>query len=153
MPPKKARQTLMFSATFPRDIQLLAADFLVDYLFLTVGRVGAASGNITQTVLLVEEPQKLDELIRILGEKKIERTLVFAQTKRGVDVLDNQLRQRKFPVTSIHGDLKQWEREEALKDFKSGKCVKFIFSLTLLSLFSLSFSWSLSTIMPSTCLS
>jgi len=44
------RQTLMFSATFPREIQMLAADFLRDYVFLAVGRVGSTSQNITQKV-------------------------------------------------------------------------------------------------------
>jgi ATP-dependent RNA helicase DDX3X len=50
MPPAGTRVTLMFSATFPREIQMLARDFLHDYIFLAVGRVGATSENITQTV-------------------------------------------------------------------------------------------------------
>lgn len=44
------RQTFMFSATFPREIQQLAADFMKDYIFLAVGRVGSASKDVTQTV-------------------------------------------------------------------------------------------------------
>ncbi len=47
----EGRQTLMFSATFPSDIQMLARDFLRDYIFLTVGRVGSTSQNITQVVM------------------------------------------------------------------------------------------------------
>lgn len=50
MPATGERVTLMFSATFPRDIQLLARDFLHDYVYLTIGRVGATSENITQKV-------------------------------------------------------------------------------------------------------
>ena len=50
MPDVQDRQTLMFSATFPRDIQYLARDFLNDYIFLSVGRVGAASENIIQRI-------------------------------------------------------------------------------------------------------
>jgi ATP-dependent RNA helicase DDX3X len=50
MPGKEERQTLMFSATFPRDIQMLARDFLKDYIFLSVGRVGSTSENIIQRV-------------------------------------------------------------------------------------------------------
>jgi hypothetical protein len=50
MPPAGQRVTLMFSATFPREIQMLARDFLHDYVFLTIGRVGATSENITQKV-------------------------------------------------------------------------------------------------------
>ena len=48
MPGKEERQTLMFSATFPKEIQMLARDFLKRYIFLTVGRVGSTSQNITQ---------------------------------------------------------------------------------------------------------
>ena len=110
----------MFSATFPREMQILAGDFLHNYLFLTVGRVGAASQNITQKLILADDCDKFNELLKILEENPKSRTLVFVQTKRGADVLDNQLRQRRFEVTSIHGDLKQWEREEALRDFKTG---------------------------------
>ena len=50
MPPVGQRQTMMFSATFPKEIQILARDFLGDYIFLAVGRVGATSENITQKV-------------------------------------------------------------------------------------------------------
>ena len=50
MPNVDNRQTLMFSATFPREIQMLASDFLRDYVFLAVGRVGSTSENITQKV-------------------------------------------------------------------------------------------------------
>lgn len=48
------RQTFMFSATFPREIQQLAADFMKDYIFLAVGRVGSASKDVTQTVSVLE---------------------------------------------------------------------------------------------------
>jgi len=120
LPQKRERQTLMFSATFPPEIQLLAQDFLFNYIFLTVGRVGAASQNVEQKILLVEENNKLNRLVEILSENPKQRILIFVQTKRGADILDHKLRTQRFPVTSIHGDLKQWEREEALKAFKSG---------------------------------
>jgi superfamily II DNA/RNA helicase len=58
MPPKTERQTLMYSATFPREIQMLARDFLNDYVFLTVGRVGSTSENITQRVIYAQEHEK-----------------------------------------------------------------------------------------------
>jgi len=56
MPPKGQRVTAMFSATFPKEIQVLAQDFLMpDYVFLAVGRVGSTSENIQQKVVWVEE--------------------------------------------------------------------------------------------------
>lgn len=53
----------MFSATFPKEIQRLASDFLRDYVFLTVGRVGSTTDNITQKVLWVEEQDKRAALL------------------------------------------------------------------------------------------
>ena len=68
MTDKTARQTLMFSATFPEEIQRLAGDFLNDYLFITVGRVGGATSDITQNVVEVSEFEKREKLSEILNE-------------------------------------------------------------------------------------
>ena len=67
MPPAGVRQTFMFSATFPKEIQILARDFLKDYVFLAVGRVGSTSENITQKIVWVEE-QVRGVYISINGE-------------------------------------------------------------------------------------
>ena len=67
MPKKGERQTLMFSATFPEEIQRLAGDFLNDYLFLTVGQVGGATTDIEQRVVEVGEYEKREKLQEILG--------------------------------------------------------------------------------------
>lgn len=68
MPPKGERQTLMFSATFPDEVQRLASDFLGDYLFITVGRVGDANTDITQEFHKVDQYSKREKLISILNE-------------------------------------------------------------------------------------
>ena len=68
MPEKGQRQTLMYSATFPEEIQKLATDFLHDYLFLTVGRVGGATSDITQKVIEVTEIEKREKLSEILQD-------------------------------------------------------------------------------------
>ena len=67
MPEKTERQTLMFSATFPEEIQRLAGDFLNDYIFLTVGRVGGTTSDIQQTVMDVAEDQKREKLMDLLS--------------------------------------------------------------------------------------
>jgi len=130
MPKPDERQTLMFSATFPKEIQMLARDFLKDYVFLAVGRVGSTSENITQKIVWVVEEDKRSFLLDLLdaaelGEKSEDgiksRTLVFVETKKGADSLDAFLYNEGFPVTSIHGDRTQSEREEALRSFKNGK--------------------------------
>ena len=67
MPGKVHRQTLMFSATFPDDIQRLAADFLKeDYLFVIVGRIGGSNLDISQTVISVPGDEKQEKLFNIL---------------------------------------------------------------------------------------
>ncbi|XP_063743848.1 DEAD-box helicase 3 X-linked a isoform X3 [Eleginops maclovinus] len=138
MPPKGIRQTMMFSATFPKEIQILARDFLEDYIFLAVGRVGSTSENITQKVVWVEENDKRSFLLDLLNatvipsdenvteapEKpgKESLTLVFVETKKGADALEDFLYHEGYACTSIHGDRSQRDREEALHQFRSGRC-------------------------------
>ncbi|XP_047670757.1 DEAD-box helicase 3 X-linked a isoform X1 [Tachysurus fulvidraco] len=140
MPPKGLRQTMMFSATFPKEIQILARDFLEEYIFLAVGRVGSTSENITQKVVWVEESDKRSFLLDLLNATVIpsevqenatetpERpgkdslTLVFVETKKGADALEDFLYREGYACTSIHGDRSQRDREEALHQFRSGHC-------------------------------
>lgn len=122
MPGTQDRQTLMFSATFPREIQMLARDFLKDYIFLSVGRVGSTSENITQRIEYVEDQDKRSVLLDILtAEGKTGLTLIFVETKRMADMLADYLMGSQFPATSIHGDRTQREREQALATFRSGR--------------------------------
>ena len=122
MPGVHDRQTLMFSATFPRDIQMLARDFLKDYIFLSVGRVGSTSENITQKIEYVEDEDKRSVLLDILYALPTGGlTLIFVETKRMADMLEGFLAQNGFGATSIHGDRTQREREYALETFRSGK--------------------------------
>nr|AFC17964.1 vasa [Schistosoma japonicum] len=122
MPPAGKRQTLMFSATFPKEIQTLARDFLHSYIFLAVGRVGSTNENIIQEVLNVADKDKPDMLVRLLqGKDPDGLALVFVETKRGADILAKFLCQLNFPVASIHGDRPQTEREHALQSFRSGR--------------------------------
>ncbi|KAH7305153.1 ATP-dependent RNA helicase ded1 [Rhexocercosporidium sp. MPI-PUGE-AT-0058] len=122
MPGVQDRQTLMFSATFPRDIQMLARDFLKDYVFLSVGRVGSTSENITQKVEYVEDMDKRSVLLDILHTHGAGLTLIFVETKRMADSLSDFLINQNFPATSIHGDRTQRERERALEMFRNGRC-------------------------------
>lgn len=127
MPRRDQRQTMMFSATFPKEIQALAQDFLVpDYIFLAVGRVGSTSENITQKVVWVEETDKRNFLLDVLDAAKAKQatadslTLVFVETKRGAADLAYFLNRQSYSVVAIHGDLKQFERERHLESFRSG---------------------------------
>lgn len=122
MPPVGKRQMLMFSATFPKEIQLLARDFLHNYIFLAVGRVGSTSENITQKIVWVEEDEKRSFLLDLLNAAGAQSlTLVFVETKKGADALEDFLCREGYPATSIHGDRTQKEREDALRTFRSGQ--------------------------------
>ncbi len=122
MPGVMDRQTLMFSATFPRDIQLLAKDFLKEYVFLSVGRVGSTSENITQKIEYVEDDDKRSVLLDVLASMPTGGlTLIFVETKRMADMLSDFLLRSNIAATSIHGDRTQRERERALELFRSGK--------------------------------
>ncbi|KAF8034462.1 hypothetical protein BT93_C0695 [Corymbia citriodora subsp. variegata] len=128
MPPSGARQTMLFSATFPDDIQRLASDFLSDYIFLAVGRVGSSTDLIAQKVEFVDDRNKRSYLLDLLRSQakngclgsKQALTLVFVETKRGADALENWLSRTGFRATAIHGDKVQMERERALRSFRSG---------------------------------
>jgi ATP-dependent RNA helicase DDX3X len=121
MPAPGERQTLMFSATFPKEIQQLAQDFMTDYIFLAVGRVGSTTESIIQKVEYVEDRNKRDTLMTILPTCD-GLTLIFVMTKRGADALEDYLLREGINATSIHGDRSQHEREHALAMFRCGRC-------------------------------
>ncbi|WFD33419.1 RNA helicase [Malassezia cuniculi] len=122
MPGVQDRQTLMFSATFPQNIQVLARDFLKEYVFLSVGRVGSTSENITQKIEFVEDRDKQSVLLDVLAAMPNNGlTLIFVETKRMADMLSDFLIYSNIPATSIHGDRTQREREYALDLFRSGR--------------------------------
>uniref|UniRef100_A0A182NTB4 RNA helicase n=1 Tax=Anopheles dirus TaxID=7168 RepID=A0A182NTB4_9DIPT len=121
MPAKDLRQTLMFSATFPSEIQELAGNFLNNYICVFVGIVGGACSDVDQVIHLVEKFKKRKKLEEILNERNPKGTLVFVETKRNADYLASLMSETQYPTTSIHGDRLQREREMALDDFKFGR--------------------------------
>lgn len=121
MPTK--RHTMMFSATFPSEVQSLAQQFLKpDYIFLSVGILGAANSDVKQEIRQVEFREKRDELLKILADiyKPDERILIFCEKKKMADFLAANLCDRDYKTTSIHGDRLQSQREQALETFKKG---------------------------------
>jgi len=130
MPETGVRQTLMFSATFPKKVQELARAFLDNYIFLTVGRVGSTSENITQKIEWVNDEEKRSFLLDLLNMCGVQQngpgtpdvlTLAFVETKKGANALEHFLEREGYPVSSIHGDRSQREREEALYNFRTGR--------------------------------
>jgi len=117
MPNKSNRQTMMFSATFPIEIQRLAASFLNDYIFLTIGRVGAITELISQKFIETDEHKKDGLLLELLKALEGSLILVFVETKKRAEALNELLSNNRFRVTCIHGDRSQRDRTAAIKSF------------------------------------
>ena len=110
------RQTLMWSATWPREVQSLARDFLTNYIQVNIGSVSLhANPNIHQIVEVVDEWKKEQRLIELLTSFGRTRCLVFVETKRKTDQITYTLRRHGFAVGSMHGDKQQAERETTLR--------------------------------------
>jgi len=118
----QGRQTMMFSATFPRPIQRLAADFMRDYVWISVGRVGGATETVEQNFIEIptqeEKPQAVLETLQSGGA---EMTIIFVAMKRTASWLCRYLNQRKIGCEDIHGDKGQVDRERSLQAFKRGR--------------------------------
>ncbi|KAH9812601.1 P-loop containing nucleoside triphosphate hydrolase protein [Melampsora americana] len=118
------RQTLMFSATWPKEIQRLANEYLKDFIQVNVGSLElTANVNITQIVEVCSDFEKKGKLIKHLEKISAEsaKVLIFVGTKRVADDLTKYLRQDGWPSLAIHGDKQQTERDWVLGEFKSGR--------------------------------
>ena len=120
MTPAK-RQTALFSATMPPAIQSLANDLLSKPV-----RIQAESGElkidrIAQSVMYVDQADKLDLLPRLIRDRQMFRVLVFTRTKHRARKVEKLLTKQNLPTDSIHGDKSQAARTRALTSFKTGK--------------------------------
>jgi ATP-dependent RNA helicase DDX3X len=114
---------MMFSATFPAAARRLAREHLAeDHIRIKVGRVGSTVGNISQTVIWVEPFLKRQALFDLLLASPPARTIIFVNSKRTCDEVDDFLYNAQFPCTSIHSDRTQKEREDSLRTFRLGTC-------------------------------
>lgn len=117
------RQTLLWSATWPKAIQKLARDFLKDYVYVQIGSDElSTNADITQQFKMTNGYSgKMQELKRTLWEldkQGITKVLVFGATKKGCEELSNQIRYMGYKTGAIHGDKGQDQREKALASLK-----------------------------------
>ncbi|VAH73296.1 unnamed protein product [Triticum turgidum subsp. durum] len=117
------RQTLYWSATWPKEVELLARTFLFDPYKVIIGSEELKANHaICQHVEILSESQKYNKLVNLLEDiMDGSRILVFMDTKKGCDQITRQLRMDGWPALSIHGDKSQAERDWVLSEFKSGK--------------------------------
>ncbi|XP_078428923.1 DEA(D/H)-box RNA helicase family protein [Wolffia australiana] len=117
------RQTLYWSATWPKEVEILARQFLFDPYKVVIGSKDlTANRSIKQHVEVVSENQKYNKLVMLLEDiMDGSRILIFVDTKKGCDQITRQLRTDGWPALSIHGDKSQAERDWVLSEFKAGK--------------------------------
>lgn len=119
------RQTCMWSATWPKEVRQLAADYLQDFIQVNIGSMDlSASHNISQIVEVISDYEKRDRMIKHLEkimDDKASKCLIFVATKRTADEITRFLRQDGWPCLAIHGDKAQQERDWVLNEFKTGK--------------------------------
>jgi ATP-dependent RNA helicase RhlE len=117
----RERQTLMFSATMPKDIRELAGSILRNPVSVQVAPVSSTAERIEQSVYFVEKRNKPRLLAHLLNNTAFSRCLVFTRTKHGADRVAKHLQKVGIPADAIHGNKSQNQRERALANFKSGK--------------------------------
>ncbi|WP_306120973.1 DEAD/DEAH box helicase [Roseitalea sp. MMSF_3504] len=114
------RQTMLFSATMPRQIEELSRGYQTDPVRIEVARPGLAVDRIDQWVHFVAQPEKLALLKTMLADHPGERSLVFARTKHGAERIMKQLAKAGFAAGSIHGNKSQGQRERTIAAFRKG---------------------------------
>jgi len=124
------RQVLMWSATWPKEVQALAEDFLNDYIQVNIGSLElAANHNIRQIVDIIQDSEKeskLSNLLRELSSEPSFKAIIFVETKKKVDDITKAIRGEgsnsyRWQAISIHGDKSQQERDYVLTEFRNGK--------------------------------
>ena len=116
----RARQTLLFSATMPKEIRKLSDDHLTDPLEVTVAPVSATADRIDQKVIHLQAGEKLSHVAKIVSGYPAQRIILFTRTKRGADKVAQKLNKDNLQAVAIHGNKSQNQRVRALDAFTRG---------------------------------
>ncbi len=117
----RGRQTVLFSATMPKEIRALAADFMRDPVEVSVAPAATPVELIDQQALAVPAGEKRQKLLEILNGDGVTRAIVFTRTKRGADRVTRHLEQGGLSAAALHGNKSQNQRERILAAFKAGR--------------------------------
>ena len=113
------RQTLLFSATMPKPIKLLAERILDNPEFISITKGETTNTDITQEYYVIEESERDDAIIRLMDAELSGKAVVFCRTKSEVDRLSNVLSNAGYLANGLHGDMEQRQRETVIKGFKN----------------------------------
>lgn len=115
------RQTLLFSATMPPEVEVLARKYLRRPRVVEVSRRTMAASTVRHAVFPVRRERKSALLIELLGRSEMDSVLVFTRTKIGADRVVRDLAHAEISATALHADKRQAQRDQALEDFKTGR--------------------------------
>jgi ATP-dependent RNA helicase DeaD len=120
------RQTLMFSATMPKQIKILAEKILKSPKSVTITKSERTNTDITQTFYVVADYERDDALLRLIDYKNPNKCIIFCRMKKEVDRLSSYMTAQGFKVAALHGDMEQKQREHTIRSFKQGLVEIFI---------------------------
>jgi ATP-dependent RNA helicase DeaD len=115
------RQTLLFSATMPNEVKALAREFMREPSHIQLNSGQQTNVDIEQRLIVVRGHERESALVRILEVEEPEKAIVFCRTKRDVDELQEIMTQRGIAAKSIHGDMSQAIRNQAVQSLKDGR--------------------------------
>ena len=124
------RQTMFFTATWPREVQKLASEFLRNPVEIRFGESNTlnANKNITQTIRIIPQSEKPEALRAVLAEinpggkvEEVPKSIVFVSRKNECDNLTNELWNAGYSVDALHGDRQQFQRTKVMDQFKKGQ--------------------------------
>ncbi|CAG9861323.1 unnamed protein product [Phyllotreta striolata] len=116
------RQTVMFSATFPRQMEALARRILQKPIEVQVGGRSVVCKDVEQHVVILEEDQKFLKLLELLGlYQELGSIIVFVDKQENADILLKELMRAAYNCMSLHGGIDQFDRDSTIVDFKNGK--------------------------------
>jgi ATP-dependent RNA helicase DeaD len=113
------RQTLLFSATMPKPIKLLAERILDNPEFISITKGETTNTDINQEYYVIDESERDDAIIRLMDSEACQKAIVFCRTKSEVDRLSNVLSSAGYLSNGLHGDMEQRQRETVIKGFKN----------------------------------
>lgn len=118
------RQTVLFSATFPRNMEALARKTLTKPVEIVVGGRAVVAPEITQIVEVIEESEKFRRTLQLLGDLVYQdedaRTLIFVQRQESAESLLKAILDKGYPCNSLHGGKDQFDRDSTIEDYKNG---------------------------------
>jgi superfamily II DNA/RNA helicase len=115
-----SRQGFFFSATFSPEIKRLCTDFLNNPVTITIPSRDTASSVDQNVVRVIDRAKKIEQLHDILTQPEAHKVLIFRETKRSVDDLADELQARGFKALALHGDMRNRERERAVRALATG---------------------------------